>query len=152
MIFGTNSIVEASVRVAREFGIQRPPVDLDVILEAWDITLHDWGFPDSIQEVVTPYAIGLNSSISDPFRRRELIAHALGHWYLHRENGLAIASKNDQLRQLQVERQAWTFAERLLVPVGWLFGQWGRELWEIAEECRVTPEFAERCWREALGS
>jgi len=71
----------------------------------------------------------------------------VGHWHLHRQDGLAIVSKVDQLRVLQQERKAWPFADQILMPALWLRANWQRPVWELAEECRVTPEFADRCRR-----
>lgn len=148
----SGSIAESAGRMASELGIDQPPVDLDEVLSQLGIALYRWPFPPTIEEVVTPEAIALNHVLEDPRRQRELIAHALGHWYLHRSDALAIVSKLDQIRTLQQEREAWAFAEALLVPADWLAGQLYRPPWEIAEECRVTQAFAARCLERFLQS
>lgn len=145
-----SSTVEWARRVARTFGVSRPPVPIEGIVDSLGIEVFYWPLRGRVQEVVLERAIGISRSIQDNRRRRELMAHALAHWFMHRENGLAVASPIDNLRRGAQEQQAWTFAELLLVPPDWLSSQLYRESWEIADDCMVTVPFAARCQQLGL--
>lgn len=64
--------------------------------------------------------INIDSGIRDKRKRRFVIAHELGHWYLHRDKKLFACSEEDlsetSMRTDQIEKEANVFAAEFLLP------------------------------------
>jgi hypothetical protein len=63
-------------------------VDLELILEKENLELTCFPLKGRVQEIIVGCHIGIKDSMTNTRYRRELIAHALGHHFLHAGNQL----------------------------------------------------------------
>lgn len=76
-----------------------------------------------------------------PFaKKRQFLAHALGHHYLHAGNYIFL-SKNRHFQNDKEEAQADEFAAHLLIPETELIPIIHHELEDLADNFQVQPEF-----------
>jgi len=124
------------------------PVDLDPILEGENLELTRFPLKGRVQEIIVGRHIGIKDSITSARYRRELIAHVLGHHFLHAGNQLFSLNRGDRQRTLSQEREAREFALHLLVPEKELEAclAQGMDLAEVADHFQVTELFMQaRC-------
>jgi len=88
--------------------------DLDVILDALDIEVLEVPLEGRVKEIFFNDHIVIKEGLSEP-EKRELIAHALGHYFLHAGNHLAFSQSPVAIDNYH-ERQADVFAAYLLIP------------------------------------
>ena len=101
-------------QVLRKYRLTTAPIDLQTIIEGEELTLDEWSFHGRVKEVYLGDSIGITQGI-DPKKQRELIAHALGHHFLHQGNHLYF-EKRDQFTAFKQEHEAQCFAAELLMP------------------------------------
>ena len=114
------------------------PINIDRIIESEGINLDDWHFAGRIKEAYLGDSIGIKSTVN-PRRRRELIAHALGHHFLHTGNHLYF-EEHDQFVTFKQEYEAKCFAAELLIPTFILGPIKTWSVHELAEHFSVTEE------------
>ena len=101
-------------QVLRKYHLTTAPIDLQKIVDGEKLTLDLWSFNGRVKEVYLGDCIGVNKS-ECPKKQRELIAHALGHHFLHTGNHLYFENK-DQFTAFKQEHEAQCFAAELLMP------------------------------------
>ena len=124
------------------------PVDLDAILDGENLELTRFPLKGRVQEIIVGRHIGIKDSITNTRYFRELIAHALGHHFLHAGNQLFSLNRTDLQRTLSQEREAREFAFHLLVPEEELRSCLAQrmDLAEMADHFQVTEIFMQaRC-------
>ncbi len=124
------------------------PLDLEAILEAEDLEVTRFPFAGRVPEVIVGRDIGIKDSIANARYFRELIAHVLGHHFLHAGNQLFSLNRTDLQRTLSQEREAREFAFHLLVPEEELRACLAQrmDLAEMADHFQVTETFMQaRC-------
>lgn len=114
------------------------PINIDRIIESEGINLDDWHFAGRIKEAYLGDSIGIKSTVN-PKKRRELIAHALGHHFLHAGNHLYF-EEHDQFVTFKQEYEAQCFAAELLIPTLILEPIKTWPVRELAEHFSVTEE------------
>lgn len=77
--------------------------------------------------------------------KRALLAHALGHHFLHRGNRFYFAETDPEALETQ-EREAWEFAAYLLIPTAALARPAHRPLPTLARRFRVPVDFMRLRW------
>jgi len=130
------------------------PVDLDVILEKENLELTRFPLKGRVQEIIVGHHIGIKDSITNTRYLRELIAHALGHHFLHAGNQLFSLNRTDLQRTFSQEREAREFAFHVLVPDSELRACLAQQmdLTEMADHFQVTEIFMQaRCESLSLG-
>ena len=137
-----NSAQERAQEIRRRFHFSHPQ-DIDRVLRAEKLSVVRIRFVGRIDEMIVYNYIAIRSSLRDQRRIRELIAHALGHHFLHSGNQPFYYFRGDRTLAKQWERQAWAFAYELLIPARkleeFLRKQMSDE--EIREYFDVTEEF-----------
>lgn len=113
------------------------PVDVERIVEAEGLEVVERGFL-TLEEVWLYPCIAVKRGLPRAWRRW-VIAHALGHYFLHRGNQLWFRRKDDVMRRQQ-EAQAERFAAFLLIPEAELGRLRSLDLWDFAERFDVPPE------------
>ena len=101
-------------QVLRKYNLTTAPIDLQTIIRGENLILDQWSFHGRVKEVYLGDSIGIDQS-SDPKKQRELIAHALGHHFLHQGNHLYFEGRN-QFATFKQEHEAQCFAAELLMP------------------------------------
>ena len=109
--------------------------NLQDILDAEGIKIIYYALAGRMKELYFGDHIVLKSGLSEA-ERKELIAHALGHHFLHTGNHLAVSSGTYSWDKLQ-ERQADVFAAYLLMPK-----MNNSSVQEITKTFLVTEKFA----------
>lgn len=94
----------------------RHPSDIERVLKAKGIQVVRFPFAGRLQEMIVGHRIGIQSTIRDPRRVNELLAHALGHFLLHAGNQPFFHLEREPIVAQQWERQAWDFAFELFMP------------------------------------
>lgn len=90
------------------------PIDLNKVINNECLTLDEWDFKGRVKEVYVGDSIGVVQN-APPRKKRELIAHALGHHFLHSGNHMYFEEK-DQFTKFKQEHEAQCFASELLIP------------------------------------
>lgn len=126
-------------QILRKYNLSTAPIDLNKIVTAEGLTLDEWSFRGRVKEVYLGDRIGICSHIADN-KRRELIAHALGHHFLHTGNHFYFESC-DQFVAFKQEHEAQCFAAELLMPKEQLLKVKNQPLSAIAHHFRVTTDF-----------
>ena len=101
-------------QVLRKYNLTTAPIDLQTIIRGENLILDQWSFHGRVKEVYLGDSIGIDQT-SDPKKQRELIAHALGHHFLHKGNHLYFEGM-DQFTVFKQEHEAQCFAAELLMP------------------------------------
>lgn len=125
---------------ARELSAQYPgpvPIDVESIAEAEGLEIVDCSFHE-LQEVWLWPCVAVKRDLPESWRRW-VIAHAMGHYYLHRGNQLWFRRRDDVLGQRQ-ESQAERFAAWLLIPEEEVAQMPSLDLWTFAETFDVPLE------------
>ncbi len=131
------------------------PVDLDPILEGEDLEITRFPFAGRVPEVIVGRDIGIKDSITNTRYIRELMAHVLGHHFLHAGNQLFCLNQTDLQRTLSQEREAREFAFHLLVPEEEMRACLAQRmgLTEMADHFQVPALFMQaRCETLSMGS
>ena len=126
-------------QILRKYDLSTAPIDLHKIVTAEGITLDEWSFGGRVKEVYLGDSIGIRSH-TNKRKRRELIAHALGHHFLHTGNQLYFESC-DQFVNFKQEFEAECFATELLMPRELLFKTKQLPLATAADYFLVTKKF-----------
>ena len=91
------------------------PVDVERIAEAEGLEVVEWGFP-TLEEAWFPPVIAVRAGLDPPWRRW-VIAHALGHYYLHRGNQVWFRLRGRAMEGVRLQEEgAEQFAAWLLMP------------------------------------
>lgn len=101
-------------QVLRKYNLTTAPIDLRIIIDGEELILDEWSFHGRVKEVYLGDSIGVDRN-EDPKKQRELIAHALGHHFLHTGNHLYF-ERHDQFTTFKQEYEAQCFAAELLLP------------------------------------
>ncbi len=101
-------------QIIRKYNLFTAPIDLNKIIDSEFLTLDEWEFKGRVKEVYVGDSIGILQSAT-PRKKRELIAHALGHHFLHQGNHMYF-EENDQFTKFKQEHEAQCFATELLMP------------------------------------
>jgi Zn-dependent peptidase ImmA (M78 family) len=101
-------------QIIRKYKLFTAPIDLNKIIDDESLTLDEWAFKGRVREVYVGDSIGILKSAT-PQKKRELIAHALGHHFLHQGNHMYF-EENDQFTKFKQEHEAQMFASELLMP------------------------------------
>lgn len=101
-------------QVLRKYNLTTAPIDLQTIIRGENLILDEWSFHGRVKEVYLGDSIGIDQT-SDPKKQRELIAHALGHHFLHQGNHFYFEGRN-QFVTFKQEHEAQCFAAELLMP------------------------------------
>jgi len=101
-------------QVLRKYNLTTAPIDLQTIIKGENLILDEWSFHGRVKEVYLGDSIGIDQT-SDPKKQRELIAHALGHHFLHQGNHFYFEGRN-QFATFKQEHEAQCFAAELLMP------------------------------------
>lgn len=113
------------------------PVDVERIATAEQLEVVERDFR-TLEEVWLWPCIAVRRDLSQTWRRW-VIAHALGHYFLHRGNQLRFRRGDDLMRRRQ-EAQAEQFAAWLLIPEREIARLRSLDLGEFAERFDVPPE------------
>jgi len=144
---------QQAVHIRKSYELSTP-VDLDAILKGQNLELTGFPLKGRVQEIIVGRHIGIKDSITSARYRRELIARALGHHFLHAGNQLFSLNRTDLQRTLSQEREARESAFHLLVPEKELKAclAQGMDLTEMADHFQVTELFVQaRCESLSLG-
>ena len=114
------------------------PINIDKIIALEGLSLDDWRFAGRINEAYLGDSIGIKDT-ANPRKKRELIAHALGHHFLHAGNHLYF-EEHDQFVTFKQEHEAQCFAAELLMPQFLLDKVKHLPTHEIADYFSVTEE------------
>lgn len=127
-------------QVLRKHKLHLAPININKIMKAEKLVLDEWEFRGRVKEVYVGdrVAIKLNT---DPKKKRELVAHALGHHFLHVGNHFYFDSVN-QFAIFKQEQEAERFASELLMPTEMLKKMEHRSLKEISNHFNLTANFA----------
>lgn len=101
-------------QVLRKYHLTTAPIDLQTIIDGEELVLDRRSFHGRVREVYLGDSIGVDKS-ECPKKQRELIAHALGHHFLHKGNHFYFESY-DQFTAFKQEYEAQCFAAELLMP------------------------------------
>lgn len=101
-------------QIVRKYNLSTAPIDLYKIIDNENLTLDEWDFQGRVKEVYVGDSIGILQDAT-PKKKRELIAHALGHYFLHHGNQMYF-DEYDQFAKFKQECQAQCFATELLMP------------------------------------
>ncbi|HCE30924.1 hypothetical protein A2778_05770 [Candidatus Daviesbacteria bacterium RIFCSPHIGHO2_01_FULL_40_24] len=101
-------------QIVRKYNLSTAPIDLYKIIDNEYLTLDEWVFQGRVKEMYVGDSIGILQSAT-PRKKRELIAHALGHHFLHRGNHMYF-EESDQFKKFKQEIEAQCFATELLIP------------------------------------
>lgn len=101
-------------QVLRKYNLTTAPINLQTIIDGEELMLDTWSFHGRVKEVYLGDSIGINKN-ECPKKQRELIAHALGHHFLHQGNHLYF-ERTDQFVTFKQEHEAQCFAAELLMP------------------------------------
>lgn len=101
-------------QIVRKYNLSTAPIDLYKIIDSESLTLDEWDFQGRVKEVYFGDSIGILQNAT-PRKKRELIAHALGHYFLHHGNQMYF-DQYDQFTKFKQECQAQCFATELLMP------------------------------------
>lgn len=101
-------------QIVRKYNLCTAPIDLYKIIDNEYLTLDERVFQGRVKEMYVGDSIGILQSAT-PRKKRELIAHALGHHFLHRGNHMYF-EENDQFTKFKQEHEAQMFASELLMP------------------------------------
>lgn len=101
-------------QIVRKYKLSTAPIDLNKIIDSEFLTLDEWKFKGRVKEVYVGDSIGILQNAS-PRKKRELIAHALGHHFLHQGNHMYF-EEYDQFTKFKQECEAQSFAAELLMP------------------------------------
>ncbi len=117
--------------------------DLDKLLTKLDIDVLEVPLKGRMKEIFFGDHIVVRDDLS-PAEKRELIAHALGHHFMHAGSHYAAAKKVYTFSNYH-EKQANIFAAYLLIPEEKLKTKLYPDMpvMEVAEGFQVTNEFAE---------
>ena len=125
----------AALKLLKDQGIQKPPVDVRAIAENIGIAVEEQPFEDEISAILVRgqrfTAIVVNSSQSSQ-RKRFSIAHELGHAVLGHADRLYVEFVAPELltpfspQRANDEREANWFAADLLMPADWVRRDWKR--------------------------
>ncbi len=137
-----NSAQERAQEIRRRYHVSHPQ-DIERVLRAERLTVKRIPFVGRIDEMIVYNFIGIRSSLRDQKRIRELLAHALGHHFLHAGNQPFYYFRGDRTLAKQWERQAWAFAHELLMPARKLEELLRKQMSDedIREHFDVTEEF-----------
>jgi len=125
--------------ILQQCNLSSAPINLDKIIEREGLSLDDWRFAGRIKEAYLGDSIGIKDTVN-PKKRRELVAHALGHHFLHAGNHLYFET-HDQFITFKQEHEAQCFAAELLIPRETLNEIKSLPIDELAEYFSVTEEF-----------
>jgi Zn-dependent peptidase ImmA (M78 family) len=121
--------------------IEKYGTNLQDILDGEDIGIIEESMTGRLKELFFGDFIVLEESLSDA-EKQELIAHALGHHFLHAGNHLAASLGTYSWDKLQ-ERQADVFAAYLLMPkLNLTTRHFEKAISNVAEDFGVTESFA----------
>lgn len=109
-----NKAQKRARRILRKYKSSAAQIDVHKIVKAEKLTIDEWSFRGRVKEVYLGDSIGLNRN-TKPRKKRELLAHALGHHFLHAGNHLYF-EENDQFTVFNQEYEADCFAAELLLP------------------------------------
>lgn len=104
-----NRVIELAEEIRREYG-----TDLDTIAESLGLSVIGEKLEGRLTEFYVPGSIVVNSELSNR-KKRELVAHAIGHHLLHAGNHLAMQKRIYSFGNYH-EKQANVFAACLLMP------------------------------------
>jgi len=124
--------------ILQQCKLSSAPINLDKIIELEGINLDDWRFAGRIKEAYLGDSIGINNAVN-PRKRRELIAHALGHHFLHTGNHLYF-EQHDQFVTFKQEHEAQCFAAELLIPTLLLEPLKDLPIYELADYFSVDED------------
>lgn|SRR5574341_1046235 len=110
-----NTAQQRAQEIRRRYRIKCPD-DIERVLRSEKIHVVRFPFAGRLQEMIVNGCVGIQASLRNPRRINELLAHALGHYYLHSGNQPFYHLENERVLALQWERQAWDFAFELLMP------------------------------------
>ena len=125
--------------ILQQCNLSSAPINLDKIIKLEGLILDDWRFAGRIKEAYLGDSIGVKNT-EDSRKKRELIAHALGHHFLHAGNHLYF-EEHDQFITFKQEHEAQCFAAELLIPREALNDTKSLPIDELAEHFSVTEEF-----------
>lgn len=128
-------------QVLRKYNLTTAPIDLQIIIDGEELTLDEWPFHGRVKEVYLGDSIGIDQN-ADPKKQRELIAHALGHHFLHTGNHLYF-ERHDQFSTFMQEHEAQCFAAELLMPKHELKKMKHLEIEKIAEYFYIPEDFTQ---------
>ena len=124
---------EAAKAVLKTYGNS-----LEGILTALGLKVLEFRLAGRLKEIYLGKHIVLKESLS-PFEKRVLIAHALGHHFLHKGNHLYFAERGYIWNRRQ-EYEAEVFAAYLLIPEEVLNNLPHLSLWELAKHLKVPED------------
>gem|GEM_PF-1296420 len=147
-----NTAQQRAREIRRRYRFRRPR-DMERVLRAEGLKVLRFPFVGRLQEMIVGNRVGIQSSIRDPRRVNELLAHALGHHLLHSGNQPFYHFQREPVVAQQWERQAWDFAFELLMPTEQIENGLKRRLSdaELREQFEVSEEFYQmrmNAWRD----
>lgn len=126
-------------QILRKYKLSTAPINLQKIVDGENLTLDEWDFHGRVKEVYLGDSIGIDNSV-DHKKQRELIAHALGHHFLHQGNHFYFESK-DQFISFKQEHEAQCFAAELLMPKEMLKKKKHLPIEKIANYFNIPTDF-----------
>jgi len=127
-------------QVLRKHNLHLAPININKIMKAEKLVLDEWEFRGRVKEVYVGDRVGIKLN-TDLKKKRELIAHALGHHFLHIGNHLYFDSVN-QFAIFKQEQEAQCFASELLMPTDLLKKMEHRSLKDISNHFNLSANFA----------
>jgi Zn-dependent peptidase ImmA (M78 family) len=128
-------------QILRKYKLSTAPINLQTIVDGENLILDEWDFHGRVKEVYLGDSIGIDQNM-DPEKQRELIAHALGHHFLHKGNHLYFET-NDQFCTFKQEHEAQCFAAELLLPRKLLKQKKKLSSKAIADYFNISVDFTE---------
>ena len=125
--------------ILQQCNLSSAPINIDKIIELEGLSLDDWQFAGRIKEAYVGDSIGIKTTVNQK-KRRELIAHALGHHFLHAGNHLYF-EHHDQFITFKQEHEAQCFAAELLIPTLLLEPIKDWSIYELADYFSVNEDF-----------
>jgi len=133
--------LQRATHIRKEYELSTP-VYLEPVLEGEDLEVTRFPLKGRVQEIIVGRRIAIKDCITNTRYFRELIAHALGHYFLHAGNQLFSLSRTDPQRTPSRKRGAREFAFHLLVPEKELEACLAQmDLAEMADHFQVTELF-----------
>lgn len=128
-------------QVLRKYKLSTAPINLQTIIDGEELILDSWSFHGRVKEVYLGDSIGINKN-ECPKKQRELIAHALGHHFLHQGNHFYF-ERRDQFTAFKQEHEAQCFAAELLLSKAELQKVKHLSIAEIANFFSVPEDFTQ---------
>jgi Zn-dependent peptidase ImmA (M78 family) len=143
------NIEELTLSILKKLEVTQIPIPIKLVAEKWGLQIRPYDLGANVSGVLFLRSglgiIGYNPS-EPPVRQRFTIAHELGHYELHRNQGELFVDKTDQAQkvylrneasssgELKQEREANAFAAAILMPKAMVYAQLREHQFDLNDE------------------